>query len=96
VGRCEVNLGDLNPKRSFNFGGLGMQLCFERYPEQLTDYEASLSETISPPPGQTTPYFVKAIQSDGHMAWSSPIYVKRLPQPQTTASEAPAAAGRPA
>lgn len=78
VGRCEVNLADLSPKKQFNFGGLGMQLWVERYPEQLTEYEASLSETISPPAGQTTPYFVKVVQTDGHMAWSSPIYIKCL------------------
>lgn len=77
VGRCEVDLGNLSQTQHFDFGGLGMQLCVERYPEQLTEYEASLSTTITPPPGQTTPYFVKVVQSDGHMAWSSPIYVKR-------------------
>lgn len=77
VGRCEVELSELQqtPKR-FNFGGLGMQVCFERYPENLADEAISLVETIEPPAGQTTPYFVKLIQADGHMAWSSPIYLK--------------------
>jgi hypothetical protein len=32
--------------------------------------------TVKPESGKTTPYFVKAVQEDGHMAWSSPIYVK--------------------
>ena len=77
VGRGAVNLDDLDAKQQFNFGGLDMALCVERYPEQLTEYAARLSATVSPPPGQTTPYFVKVVQSDGHMAWSSPIYIQR-------------------
>jgi hypothetical protein len=78
AGVCTVELAELpakGGKQRFDFGGLDMAVCFERYPAQLSGYELSLSDQITPPPGQTTPYFVKAVQSDGHMAWSSPIYV---------------------
>ncbi len=76
AGLCKVDLAELGAgKAQFDLGGLGMQVSFERYPEYLTDQVASLSAEIEPSTGQTTPYFVKVIQEDGHMAWSSPIYV---------------------
>lgn len=78
VGTAEVNLAQLqgdSRRQCFDFGGLDIQLCIERYPAVLTEYAAGLSAEIEPPAGQTTPYFVKVVQSDGHMAWSSPIYI---------------------
>lgn len=56
-------------------GGVDMTLIIERYPEEVTAMAASLAYTVDPPTGQTTPYFVKVTQVDGHMAWASPIYV---------------------
>jgi hypothetical protein len=34
-----------------------------------------LEHIVQPPAERQTPYLVKVVQSDGHMAWSSPIYV---------------------
>jgi hypothetical protein len=65
-------------KHCFDFGGLDIQVCFQRYPASLTTFELELTTQINPPAGKRTPYFVKAIQSDGHMAWSSPIYIDNL------------------
>ena len=53
-----------------------MQLEVERYPQHLTDSRAEFSLEIHPPPAATTPYFLKVTQSDGHLAWSSPIYLR--------------------
>ena len=82
VGRCEVDLAELrlgpeesDRQRLFDFGGLGMQVCVERYPEVVEEYSLQLTKTLSPPAGKRTPYFVKALQTDGHAAWSSPIYI---------------------
>ena len=78
AGQCQVNLADLegdNRRQVFEFGGVDMAVCIERYPQQLTDLTTSLEAELEPTPGQTTPYFVKVIQEDGHMAWSSPVYV---------------------
>jgi hypothetical protein len=77
VGRCEVDLAALEAKKEFEFGGMGIRLCVERYPEQLTECAVHLSTAVDPPAGKTTPYFVKAVQADGHSAWASPIYVER-------------------
>jgi len=62
--------------RSIDFGGLDMQVKVERYPQQLTEHQAGSSLEIHPPAGATTPYFVKVTQSDGHLAWCSPIYLR--------------------
>lgn len=82
VGLCEVELAQLHlgpeerdRQRHFDFGGLGMQVCVERYPEEVTEFRLQLNQTLAPPAGQRTPYFVKALQTDGHAAWSSPIYI---------------------
>lgn len=61
----------------FDFGGLGLKATVQRYPEVLKQENLLMETTIDPPAGKTTPYFVKAIQEDGHMAWASPIYVTR-------------------
>jgi hypothetical protein len=78
AGSCLVELERLDEaggRGVFDLGGLGMEVCVERYPEELKDLAATLEWEVEPPPGQRTPYLVKAVQSDGHMAWSSPIYV---------------------
>ncbi|NJN81998.1 MAG: hypothetical protein HC802_06740 [Caldilineaceae bacterium] len=76
AGSCSLDLAQLTTEPlCFDFGGLGIRLCVERYPEVLTAVDAALSTMVSPAKGETTPYFVKAVQEDGHMAWSSPIYV---------------------
>ncbi|MCB0126061.1 MAG: DUF3604 domain-containing protein, partial [Caldilineaceae bacterium] len=59
-------------------GGVDMVLVIERYPEEVSEMTASLTCTVELPAHQTTPYFVKVVQVDGHMAWASPVYVKPL------------------
>ncbi|MEM7030021.1 MAG: DUF3604 domain-containing protein [Chloroflexota bacterium] len=78
AGNATVNLADLTteyPRQVFDFGGVDMQLVIERYPSQVSTLNLSLTETITPELGKLTPYFVKATQLDGEMAWASPIYV---------------------
>ena len=80
VGSARVDLSELKvvgAEKVFPFGGIDMQLRIQRYPEQLDDYAAEFELEIEPPAGSQTPYFVKVVQEDGHMAWSSPIYVRR-------------------
>ena len=80
AGKCQVDLAELtdaNPRKKFPFGGLDMEVVIERYPENPTETSISLEHTISPPSDKTTPYFVKITQTDGQMAWASPIYIRR-------------------
>ena len=79
AGSATVNLSDLtdeHPRQSFDFGGVDMQVIVEWYPETVETDTLSLTETVNPPNGQRTPYFIKATQIDGQMAWSSPIYIQ--------------------
>jgi hypothetical protein len=76
VGSCTVDLCALGAERQrYDMGGLDMEVWIERYPIGLTDCSAALEMEIEPNRSQTTPYLVKAVQADGHMAWSSPIYL---------------------
>jgi hypothetical protein len=78
IGSCAVALEQLQGaayRQVFDLGGLGLGVCVERYPERLIDLSATLDCEVQPPAARSTPYLVKAVQSDGHMAWSSPIYV---------------------
>ena len=79
-GKCSANLAELtsaSPRKSFSFGGLDISATVERYPESVIERAAALDIAISPPAGETTPYFVKVTQCDGHMAWASPTYLRR-------------------
>ncbi len=77
VGRCQVAFDELRPERSWDFGGIDMQVSVRRYPEQVTTRELCLTAPLSPPSGRQTPYLVKVVQVDGNQAWSSPVYVSR-------------------
>ena len=77
LGTCRANLADLNQGvRTFDFGGLGLKVSIQRYPEALQETELAMEYALLPEPGKTVPYLIKAVQEDGHMAWSSPIYLR--------------------
>jgi hypothetical protein len=76
AGSCQVDLETLDTRATFDLGGLEMRVCVERYPEELARMTLSLHREIRPPKDSLTPYLFKVVQSDGHMAWSSPIYVQ--------------------
>jgi hypothetical protein len=79
AGNAEIDLSELtnhSPRKTFDFGGLGIQLSIERYPEKLSETTAKLETQIEVPSDKLTPFFVKVTQTDGHMAWASPIYLQ--------------------
>ena len=78
AGQVAVDLAELTaeePRKTFDFGGVDMQVVVERYPVAVSTLRLELSETVEVPADGQTPYFVKATQVDGQMAWASPIYV---------------------
>jgi hypothetical protein len=77
VGRCRADLCELTPERSWSFDGIDVRVSFQRYPEQVTESELRISRLLRPPAGRSAPYLVKVTQVDGHMAWSSPVFVSR-------------------
>ncbi|MBV7332845.1 DUF3604 domain-containing protein [Chloroflexi bacterium TSY] len=70
-----MDLTDIHPRQTFDFGGVDMRVIVERYPMEVSTLTLELSEMVTAPAGKLTPYFVKATQIDGEMAWASPIYI---------------------
>ena len=76
VGEISVDLAQLGDAPVHEeVGGLDTHLSVRRYPENPTAHAIDLDETVVVEEGGPTPYFVKVIQVDGHMAWSSPVYL---------------------
>ena len=80
VGKFSIDLADLTndvPTKTFPAGGLDMEVKFQRYPVSLSETAAEFTLDITPPQNVShkTPYFLKVTQSDGHLAWTSPIYL---------------------
>ncbi|MCL2639321.1 MAG: DUF3604 domain-containing protein [Phycisphaerales bacterium] len=76
VGKFTINLADLTTTQTFPAGGLDMEVKFQRYPASLSETVAEFALDITPPASpHKTPYFLKVTQSDGHLAWTSPIYL---------------------
>ena len=75
-GPLEADLNHLSDRVQRQYGGLGLQATIQRYPETLSDRVLTLSCDIPIAAGEVTPLMIKAIQSDGHTGWSSPVYVE--------------------
>ena len=78
AGQATIDLADLsdsNPRQVFDFGGVDMQVIVERYPAETSTFTLNIDEVVAPASDMLTPYFVKATQIDGEMAWASPIYI---------------------
>ena len=56
-------------------GGIGQQVRIEPDPGPKAPREVRFQYQDDAPPAGRHPYFVRVTQQDGHMAWSSPIYV---------------------
>jgi len=76
LGTVTADLATLGVEpRRHDLGGLDLHAVVMRYPDAPTEREVSLSHALPLPAGEVTPVWVKAIQTDGHLAWASPIYV---------------------
>ena len=72
----EVNLASLaDDTVIFDGGGLGRKISVYRLPEQDWSRRVTLDHTVSFPGGGDLPVYLRVTQSDGHQAWSSPIYL---------------------
>ena len=84
---CEQDLDELRlQERIVSAGGLGMELGFSRLPDELTT--CSLDATVRVPlrSDRDNPIYVRVVQEDGHIAWSSPIYAFASSQTTSTRS----------
>ncbi len=64
--------------KCFELGSLERQVRFQHYPDtsQLDNLPIDISYPVSATPGQPhTPWYIKVTQVDGHLAWTSPVYL---------------------
>ncbi len=61
--------------RVWEYGGLKKRIELYRLPAKPQSGEFSFQVTLAELKSGDNPLFVKMVQEDGHMAWSSPIYV---------------------
>jgi hypothetical protein len=59
----------------FEGGGLGRKLSIYRLPEEDWTRRVNLEHTVTFAGGADLPVYLRVTQSDGHQAWSSPIYL---------------------
>jgi hypothetical protein len=72
----EVNLAALGDDTvSFDGGGLGRKLSVYRLPEDDWSRHVTLDHSVTFPGGADLPVYLRVTQSDGHQAWTSPIYL---------------------
>jgi hypothetical protein len=60
---------------AFDGGGLGRQLSVYRLPEADWSRRVAVDHKVSFTGGADLPVYLRVTQSDGHQAWSSPIYL---------------------
>jgi len=58
-------------------GGLERCVRLFRLPNEITECRLSQTQRIELEPGRDNPIWVRVVTEDGHVAWSSPIYVTR-------------------
>jgi hypothetical protein len=72
----EVDLATLaDGAVAFDGGGLGRRISVYRLPEQDWSRHLALEHVVTFSGGADLPVYVRVTQSDGHQAWSSPIYL---------------------
>lgn len=77
-GTWEVALADIPGSGSAKVipvGEIDRRIRIERYPGMLQEDVMSGEFGIDAPVGVQTPYYIKATQADGQMAWASPVYI---------------------
>jgi hypothetical protein len=72
----EVDLATLaDGTVAFDGGGLGRRISVYRLPEQDWSRRLALEHVVTFSGGDDLPVYVRVTQSDGHQAWSSPLYL---------------------
>jgi uncharacterized protein DUF3604 len=72
----EVDLATLRDDVvAFEGGGLGRRLSVYRLPEADWSRRVTLDHTVTFTGGADLPVYLRVTQSDGHQAWTSPIYL---------------------
>jgi hypothetical protein len=73
---CAINTIGLQP-RVWQCGGLQKVIEVYRLPDQPSSCEFSFSLPLTGLHEGDNPIYVRIVQEDGHMAWTSPVYLVR-------------------
>jgi hypothetical protein len=71
---CEIASLGLEPK-VWGCGGLQKEIQAYRLPDRQESHEFSFNLPLTAPHIGDNPIYICMRQEDGHMAWSSPVYV---------------------
>ena len=76
--KCDVAIADIGREDLvFNAGGIGRAIRLFRLPDENTERRLRLTRRIRLKAQGDNALFVRLTQEDGHLIWSSPIYVFR-------------------
>lgn len=76
IGELEIDLAQLDVEPIVRpLGGLDMFVRAERYPSDLRTHDLTMSLTLNRRDLCDRTLLVEATQADGHLAWSSPVYM---------------------
>ena len=74
----KINLREINYKpKIYKFGGMDIRMSIQSLPEKLDKTVISKKFNIKLKKANDYRFYLKAVQEDGHQAWSSPIYIKK-------------------
>ena len=74
--KCEIRVADIGLEdRVFDAGGIGRRIRVFRLPDENPCRRLQLSRRIPLKAAGDNALYVCLTQEDGHLAWSSPIYV---------------------
>ena len=74
-----INLIDVDYKpKVFKFGGMDIRMHVQKLPEKLKQTSLKKVFNLSLKKPINYRFYIKVIQEDGHQAWSSPIYIKKV------------------
>ena len=76
--KCEINIADVGREdQVFEAGGIRRQIRVFRLPDENPHQQARISRRIPLQAKDDNALYVCLTQEDGHLVWSSPIYVTR-------------------
>ena len=76
--KCEINIADVGHEdQVFEAGGIRRQIRVFRLPDENPHQQARISRRIPLQAKDDNALYVCLTQEDGHLVWSSPIYVTR-------------------
>jgi hypothetical protein len=77
-GKVSVDLKEIDRSgRTWDYGGVAKQLKVARLPDKPLASTMRMSHRMENLKKGDNPIYMRVIQEDGHMAWTSPVYVTR-------------------